>query len=103
MMELLINNWGLLVLPAAGALLCLGTALVILNIVLVNKGANANASWILIAFTFICLGVVEGHKVLIVLGLPNIGAAADILKFLGFVSAFAAVLYMRRLFKGLLR
>lgn len=101
--ELLDSILGTLVLPAAGLFLCLGTALVISNIVLINKGAKANLTWVLIAVSFVCFGVVEGSHVLAVLGLPSIGAATDILKALGSLSAFVAVLYMRRLFKGLLK
>jgi hypothetical protein len=103
MTEQLINSWISFVLPTAISLLCLGAALAILNIIFINKGAKANLAWGLLAASFILFGIVEGNRVVAVMDLPNINEAADALKVLAALFAFSSAIYMRSLFKRLLK
>ena len=102
-MDLLSGGWSRVAVPAATALICLASALVISSLVFLNKGAKMNAAWSLIAVGLLCIGVSEGDAAMTVLGLPNLSSARDLIRLGGASLVLFGVAYGRSLIKRLLK
>jgi len=103
MMELIFSGWLTVTLPAATAFFCLASAIGIVSLVLLNKGAKVNMAWGLIAAGLLANGLAEGDRVLAALGLTDLKGLRDVARLCGALLIFGGVLYGRDLLKRLVK
>lgn len=99
------NAFGLLApaLPAAAAAFSLIAAVALASLIRLNKGAKINRAWGLMAFGLACLGVAGLGSALAELGMPNLGAAGDVVAAVGGLCVMLGAAYGRSLYRALVK
>ena len=91
----------LLVLPAVAAFFCFASAIALVSLIRLNKGAKINIAWGLLAFGLTCFGLAALDRTLELLGLPSAAQARDALMAFAALIAAIGVFYGHALYRNL--
>jgi len=91
------NGWVAVIADAAKAALALAAAYVIASGVRVNRGAQVNRDWLVIAVGVFAIGLALGSRMFDRLGLPNFGVWGDLVTIGGMALVLIGLVGWRRL------